>query len=286
MRLVLFLAVLLAFFAPSAEAAAPRFSVIIEGKGPDVIMIPGLMSSRSVWDGAVASLDGRYRVHRIQVGGFAGEPAGANAEGPLLDPLVDALAAYIRDQELERSAIVGHSMGGLLGLMLAERHPDVVGKLMIVDALPFYSMLMSPDATAASVEPQAAALRSMIAGMSDEAFRAQQARAFASLVRTEAARPALIDQSVRSDRDVAAKAIYEVMTRDMRPTLPRIETPITIVYATNGFATEARIGPLYKSYGAAPNAELIAVPDSYHFVMLDQPERFAAHLREFLARRD
>lgn len=282
MRFVLLLTALLLVFAAPADAAESRFSVTVEGKGADVIMIPGLMSSRSVWDGAVASLDGKYRVHRIQIGGFAGEPVGANGDGPLLAALVEELAAYIRQEKLDRPAIVGHSMGGFLGLMLAERHPQLVGKLMIVDALPFYSMLMSPDATAASVEPQAAAFRTAIGNMSDEAFRAQQAGTVASLVASAAARPALLEQSVRSDRRVVGQVIYEVMTGDMRASLPRVGTPTTVVYATNAFATAERVGPLYGAYKAAPNAKLVAVADSFHFVMLDQPERFAAILGDFL----
>ena len=282
MRFVLLLTALLLVFAAPADAAESRFSVTVEGKGADVIMIPGLMSSRSVWDGAVASLGGKYRVHRIQIGGFAGEPVGANGDGPLLAALVEELAAYIRQEKLDRPAIVGHSMGGFLGLMLAERHPQLVGKLMIVDALPFYSMLMSPDATAASVEPQAAAFRTAIGNMSDEAFRAQQAGTVASLVASAAARPALLEQSVRSDRRVVGQVIYEVMTGDMRASLPRVGTPTTVVYATNAFATAERVGPLYGAYKAAPNAKLVAVADSFHFVMLDQPERFAAILGDFL----
>ena len=282
MRFVLLLTALLLAFAAPADAAESRFSVTVEGKGADVIMIPGLMSSRSVWDGAVASLDGKYRVHRIQIGGFAGEPAGANGEGPLLGPLVDALASYIKSERLERPALVGHSIGGLLSLMLAERHPELVGRVLIVDALPFYSMLIDREATAASTEPQAARVRTMLSAMSDEAFREQQRQTFASLVKDEAVRPTLLDYSMRSDRRVAAQAVYDAMTTDMRPALSRIQTPITVAYATNAFATEARIGPLYRSYEAAPNASLIPVADSYHFLMLDQPERFSGLLKAFV----
>jgi pimeloyl-ACP methyl ester carboxylesterase len=292
MRLRLFLAALalapaaVALPAASHAAEAPaRFSVTVEGSGADVIMIPGLMSPRSVWDDAVASLGGRYRVHLIQIGGFAGEPAGANAEGPLLEPIADALAAYIEDNRIERPAVVGHSMGGLLGLMLAERHPELVGKLLIVDSLPFYSMLMSPTATPASVEPQAAAFRDGLAGMSDEAFAAQQAASYRSLVATEAARPALIDQSAKSDRKVAARAVYEVMTTDMRPKLAGIATPITVLYATNAYATDALVGPLFGSFEAAAHARVMPIADSYHFIMIDQPEAFAAALKAFLVAR-
>src|SRR3712207_165153 len=95
-----------AFPAEAKRPAPARFSVTVEGKGPDVIFIPGLTSSRAVWDGAVAGLGGKYRVHRIQIAGFAGDPAGPNAEGELLPALVEALNAYIADRKLQRPAVV------------------------------------------------------------------------------------------------------------------------------------------------------------------------------------
>ena len=58
-----------------------RFTVIDEGTvgKPDVVLIPGLGSSRAVWDGEVKLLAPNYRLHLVQVDGFAGAPAGANS---------------------------------------------------------------------------------------------------------------------------------------------------------------------------------------------------------------
>jgi pimeloyl-ACP methyl ester carboxylesterase len=268
-----------------AEApAAARFSVTVEGKGPDLILIPGLMSGREVWDDSVASLGGRYRVHRVQLSGFAGEPARGNGSGAILDGVVEQLDAYIKANRLRRPAIAGHSMGGLLAMMLAARHPDSVGRVLVVDALPFYSLLFGPDATVAAVTPRAASFRDSIIAMDEAAWRAQQPRTMAALVKTEAARPRIIADAEASDRSVAARAVYEVMTTDARPLLPAIKAPLTIAYATNEYGSEAMVGPIYRgAYAGAPRARLVQVDGSYHFVMIDQPERFRALLAEFLA---
>jgi pimeloyl-ACP methyl ester carboxylesterase len=284
----LFAALTLTMAAPVAAAPASpaRFSVAVQGKGPDVIMIPGLMSGREVWDGSVAALEGKYRVHLVQIGGFAGEPTGGNAEGELLPAIVDDLRAYIASKKLSRPALVGHSMGGLLSLMLAERHPDSVGKVLIVDALPFYFVMFGSSITAASAEPQAAAFRDRFGAMSDEAFAAQQPATIATLARSEAARPLLLRHALTSDRQVAARAIYEVMTTDMRPTLATLKVPLTVAYAVNPFATEERIGSLYRNgYASAPGVRFVPVADSYHFLMLDRPSSFHALLKDFLAGR-
>jgi pimeloyl-ACP methyl ester carboxylesterase len=272
----------------AAHAAAfqpTRFSVTVEGSGPDLILIPGLTSSRHVWDRAVASLGGRYRVHRIQIAGFGGEPARGNAAGPVLAPVVEELHAYIRANDLH-PMVAGHSVGGLMTLMLAQRHPEDVSRALIVDALPFYGMLMGPQTTAESMAPQVAQLRDMIAAMNDDAWRAQQAAAAARLASTPEGQAELVADSMASDRSVVARALYEDATMDMRPLLPTIRTPLTVVYAVNPFATEAMYGQLMRSgYATAPNARLIPVEPSYHFIMLDQPARFAELLRGFLAPR-
>ena len=102
----------LALAVPAAASAGPtRFSVVTVGVGPNVILIPGLSSPRAVWAASAEQLKATNRVHLVQLKGF-GEPAGLNASGAVLQPLVDELAAYIKDNKLARPAVVGHSMAG------------------------------------------------------------------------------------------------------------------------------------------------------------------------------
>src|SRR5688572_15750607 len=71
--------------APPADQASDRpfgsdrISVVTRGSGPDIVLVPGLDSHRDVWDGLADSLEGRYRLHLVQVNGFAGLAPGANA---------------------------------------------------------------------------------------------------------------------------------------------------------------------------------------------------------------
>jgi len=281
------LAALLTALPLAATAQPTRFSVTVEGSGPDLILISGLTSSRRVWDQAVAGLGGRYRVHRIQIAGFGGEPARGNAQGPVLEPVVEELHAYIAANRLQRPMVAGHSIGGLLALMLAQRHPQDVSRALIVDALPFYSMLFGPDTTPASVEPQVAALRDGIAAMTDEIWRVQQAATAARLTQTPDGRAMLLADSMASDRSVVARALYEAAVTDMRPALAQMRTPLTIVYAVNPYAPEETYGRLMRGgYATAPDVRFVAVEPSYHFIMFDQTARFGEILAAFLTGRD
>jgi pimeloyl-ACP methyl ester carboxylesterase len=277
---------LLVFAAPAwAQSDDGRIAVTVEGTGPDVILIPGLASSSAVWDSTAARLSARYRVHRIQVAGFAGAPAGANGEGAVAAPTAEAIAAYIDRNRLRSPAIIGHSLGGEIGLMIAARHPDRVGRVMAVDALPFYSLLFNPAATAESVRPQADAMRDMLLAQNAEQARAATAMAIAGMIRTEAARPPAIAWGNSSDRGVVVRAMHELMTTDLRPELGRIAAPVTILYAYDpvyGVPAE-RIDTLFRSaYGALPQARLARIDDSFHFIMLDQPADFAEAVETFL----
>jgi pimeloyl-ACP methyl ester carboxylesterase len=96
-----------------------------------------------VWDAEVKLLAPNYRLHLVQVAGFAGAPAGPNAAAGMLPGIVEELHGYISATQM-RPVVVGHSMGGLLAMMLAEKYPADVKKMVIVDTLPFYALLSSP----------------------------------------------------------------------------------------------------------------------------------------------
>jgi pimeloyl-ACP methyl ester carboxylesterase len=280
------LALILGFLAPAvAHAAEPtRFTVEVRGKGPDVILIPGLASSRAVWEPTAKALEGRYRLHVVQVNGFAGSPAGGNAQGPIVDGIVEELAAYVADNRLDHPAVIGHSMGGFTGLALARRHPESLGRLMVVDALPFFSVLINAkDAQAA--EPTAAQIRAQFTSMSDADMLATQTRTMKNLVKDEQGRKDAVAWSMASDRQVVGQVTYEIMTSDLRGELAAIRAPVTVLYAKDasmGFLGNF-VGGLYKdNYASLPGAKVILVDNALHFIMLDQPEAFLREVETFL----
>jgi pimeloyl-[acyl-carrier protein] methyl ester esterase len=268
----------------SAQTFTPsRFTVEVRGQGPDVIFIPGLGSSRDVWAAQAEALAATHRLHLVQINGFAGQPVGAPA-GQVIDPVVEELSRYIEANHLDHPAIIGHSMGGLTGLILARRHPERVGRLMIVDSLPFFSAMFSPMATAEGVEPQARGMRDQIAALDDASFAAQQNAGVGRLVKTEAHRAEVVTWGVSSDRATFAQAMYEVMTTDMRPEMASVQTPITVVYAYDAaMGPEAMVDGLYRGqYAAAPHVSFVRIDGSYHFIMLDQAAAFQAAVADFL----
>ena len=272
-----------------ADFESGRFHVRVDGPEQpigDIILIPGLSSSPEVWDGLTGALKDRYRIHRIHVQGFAGAPAEDNATGPVAAPVAEDIARYISEKGLTKPAVIGHSMGGTIGMMLAARHPDAVGKLMVVDMIPFMgAMFGGPQATAQSVQPMADMVANGMRSSAPEAWQAQAAQTIAGMINTEAARPGPIQDSVTSDQNVAAASMRELITTDLRPELARITAPTEVLYVKFNDArmtNEMTDGIYAASFATLPGVTLKRIDDSAHFIMLDQPERFLAEVNAFL----
>lgn len=275
---------------PPAAAGfqSDRISVVVRGEGPDVILIPGLTSHRDVWGATAHLLEDTHRLHLVQVNGFAGFPAGANAEGPVSAPVAEEIARYIAENNLQRPAIIGHSMGGTIGLMLAARHPDSVGRLMVVDMFPFMGVMFGgAGATPESLRPIAEQIRQqMLAGATPPGMPSLE-QMIANMTNTENMRPTLVQHSRNSNRATVANAFAELIVTDLRPELVNIQVPLWVLYV---IPPDLPLPPeqydqfFRLSYANAPQARVIKIEESRHFIMIDQAERFIREAEAFLAR--
>ncbi|NLS28784.1 putative aminoacrylate hydrolase RutD [Sphingomonas sp. S2M10] len=262
-----------------------HISVQVLGRGSPVVLIPGLSSPRATWDGALPELIKNHRVYLVQVNGFGGDDPRGNLQPGILDGVVADLHTLIAERKLGAVPVVGHSMGGLVTLMLARDHPQDVRKALIVDALPFLGTIFAPAATADSIKPQAEMMRAQMAGLYGKPYPPQLA---AMVARQNALKPAarekIAEWSAKADMRVSGQALYEDMVADLRPDLPRIAAPITVLVPwTDAMGGEARVLGLYRAqYAGAPNATIRGVGDSGHFLMLDRPELFEQALMAFL----
>ncbi len=279
---------------PAGLAEGKRITVLVEGDGPDVVLIPGLSTPRAVWDPTADRLKAKYRLHRVQIRGF-GDDAGVNAEGPVLEPMMREVADYIddcvTDQGRSAPAIIGHSMGGLTGLIIAARAPQEVGKLMIVDALPFIGTLFDPAATANTMRPQAEQMAAMMRAQYGQPAPTTPVSdpgpvgMVGGMSNQPAGRTAVLGWMRSADARVTAQAFYDVMTTDMRGELPAVAAPVTLLYAQDDslMPAERARAAFEPHYAGLAKFSAQMVPASRHFIMLDQPEAFAKAVDAFLA---
>lgn len=250
----------------AAPFTSGRIAVTVRGAGRDVILIAGLASGPGLWSGVVNAISG-YRWHLVHVRGFAGLAPEANATGPLVQPLADEIARYIREAGLVRPAIIGHSMGGTLAMMLGLK--GLAGRLMVVDMLPEGAAMVG--GTARGMGFLADQLSQYFTGT--KAGRAYLAQILAGAPGAKG-----------SDPDVVANALRDLANVDLGPQLSRIAAPMEVIYAVGADAAQASaVGRTFRSaYAAKKDVKLTPIGPGGHVIMADQPARFNAALTAFL----
>jgi pimeloyl-ACP methyl ester carboxylesterase len=267
----------------AATPAPPSFHVEVTGHGKAMILIPGFASSGKTWDTTVAHYKDQYECHVLTLAGFAGEP---RIEAPFLETVRNDLAAYIRANKMNKPVIVGHSLGGVLALWLAEQDPDLVGPLVIVDSLPFLAGIMNPGATAESVKAQAEQMRKMYSGPPNAQTEKMSEMAVKSMVTSPADFEMIMGWSRKSDPVAMGNGMYDMMTTDLRGDLDKIKSPTLVLgtwIAYKQYATRDDVEKNFRTqYAKLKNYDLILSDKARHFVMLDDPEGFFQALDNFL----
>ncbi|OYW85479.1 MAG: alpha/beta hydrolase [Sphingobium sp. 32-64-5] len=255
-----------------AAFSSQRLAVTRQGvagpKGRDIVLIAGLASGPDIWKGLAARLSG-HRLHLVHIAGFAHMPAGANAAGPLLSPLVEELARYLKSRAVHAPVVIGHSMGGTLAMMLALRRDMTVDRLMVVDMLPEGAGMLG--GTAQGLGYLAGQLNGYLSGT--KAGRQLLARMVMDTPGAEG-----------SDPQVVAQALTELAQTDLTPRLAALTRPLKVVYAlpADRDMAASQQQRYRAAYASARTASLTGIGPSGHAVMLDQPARFAEAVSIFL----
>jgi pimeloyl-ACP methyl ester carboxylesterase len=109
-----------------------RVRYFVGGDGPSVVLVHGLGGAATNWVELAPALARSYRVLALDLPGHGGSSALPAA--PSLTPFADVVAAVAEREELLPACVVGHSLGGLVGLRLALRRPDAVRVLFLASA--------------------------------------------------------------------------------------------------------------------------------------------------------
>lgn len=259
-------------------------------QGEPVILIPGLVSGAWVWDNTVAHLAAKHVVYTVTLAGFDGIPA-PTGDVNLMDSADSSLLALITTRHMARPVIIGHSLGGTLAIRFATEHSNLLRGVIAVDGLPVF-----PGAENMTAEQRAAGAKNLSAAMASatsEQFKAQQLgymQRIGVLNADTAAKYAVF--TGRSDPVATGKYAAEDFALDLRPGLKNIAVPLLEVspYNAADFSTppmtmsEAQKTAYYEQLLiGAPNAKVVSISPSRHFVMIDQPAQFLGVVQEFLA---
>lgn len=252
--------------------------VDVTGSGEPLVMLHGWGMHGGMWGDAVTQLAQDFRVLAVDLPGHGRSP-GIEDRGSCsaLDTIVDELAAQF-DGPL---TVCGWSLGGQIALRWAARHPQQVGRLVMVASTPCFARrpgwdcAMAPDTlaqfAAALQQDHAATLRRFLAlqvrGSENE--RELLARLRAALFS-------------RGEPDMAAlhSGLEILRDSDQRAALPEIGQPVLVVAGERDTLTP----PQASRYIAEclSDARLATIEGAAHAPFLSHSEKFMESLKSFL----
>ena len=264
--------------AQQAQHACNCFNVEVVGQGPAVILIPGLASSGTVWQSTVDALKADYQLHIFTLAGFAGVapiPMQNWGEGYL--PLQQhAILRYIREQQLDKPVVIGHSLGGYLALALAATAPEQIGAAINVDGLPALGALFAANQANNSGDTQ------QPQGSFDPMAMAK------SMANNAQWHQRIVADMYRSDGATSGRVMGELMQADLRPKLANISVPVLTLGALQHgapYSTPEQVQANYEQQLANAPAQyhrFAFAPDAKHFIMADAPDWLNQQIAQFL----
>jgi pimeloyl-ACP methyl ester carboxylesterase len=281
--------VLVALTSKHSCAAEPAhfqdLRVEVVGTGRPVLMIPGLGSAASVWTETCAALQPGVQCHLVQLPGFAGAPAVQKAQW--LESMRDELLAYEADRGLKQPVVMGHSLGGVLTLMMAAKAPAAAKRYVIVDSLPFLAGIRNPNASAEDARRMAAPMREALLKASDEESERQFRASAAGMTRSPERAKTIAAWGMASDRATVAQSMSELWAADLRPLLPRIDRPVLVLGSWAAYepmgATLESTGALFRHQYEGLNGVQVRMSErGYHFLMWDDPDWLVSEVKAFI----
>lgn len=275
---------------PPASASFDAGSLHVDryGSGPQsIVFIPGLTCGPWEWSAQIQHLATRYTIYALTLPGFDGRPP---ISGPLFATTTADFWTMLDQQHIVKPIVIGHSLGGTMGFMLATQHPERLRAVISLDGLPIYpaNVAMSP----AQVQATAAAVAAAMAKQTPAQFQeTERTKSLPYLVSSQSDINAIAALSGKSDPAATGRWFQEDLLLDLRPQLPKASVPILLIApydatidgrfgASTSAAKEAFYGQLVKT---APNVRVVTIENSRHFAMYDQPKATTDAIDAFLA---
>jgi 3-oxoadipate enol-lactonase len=238
------------------------------------VLVHGLGgTSAGIWGRVAGELAAELTVVTFDLRGTgaSGRPPGPY---PLEDFLGD-LGALVRELDLDRPALVGHSFGGSIALAYAAGHPDEVAAVVSVGGpvvLPEQGQQgMRDRADLVEREGMAAVAETVATNGTSPSFRERDPEGFERLAAMLAA----------NDPASYAATCRVLASMDLRPDLARVSAPVLLVAGDRDGVVPPVAGDEIEA--ALPNvAGRVTVDDCGHNLTVERPDVLVEEVRSFL----
>lgn len=217
----------------------------------------------------------------ITIAGYAGVP---KLDTPVLKTVRNELINYVKTKKLNKPMLIGHSLGAFMSLWVSSVEPDLFGKIICVDGLPFVSAVADTTTNADLLKknpqfnPESVAKN--FEALPDSNYVQNMTRAMLYQVNDTARAKQIANWSFQCDRRTLGYTIVEISTTDLREDIAKIKQQVLVLGSIYGTEANSHL-MLNHQYRKVPN-KTIKVANSKHFIMYDVPEWFYAKVDAFL----
>lgn len=256
---------------PNFESSWGTTRYVVEGVGPPILLIHGVGARLDNWDGVAAALSCNFKVVRYDLRGH-----GQSSKAPgqySLQMFADDAVGLLDHLGIARAHVAGHSLGGMIAITLAVRHPPRVDRLAVLSA------------AAGRTEEERRKVIERIAliasGIPGDHFKNSLPRWFTDEFR--AANPDLMEQYATRNKEndpACYAAAYTVLaTGEVGPELARVNAPTLVVTGEHDLGSNPRMARFI--HAGIANSELHILPRLRHSILVEAPSTVAGLLEPF-----
>lgn len=263
--------------------------VLVSGDeaNPSVILLHGggIDSAWVSWRHLIPQLAPHYRVYAPDLPGYGGSAHPPAGKAYTTNYLIDTLQVLIDTLDVEKTALVGLSMGGAVSLGYTLAYPDHVTHLALVDSYGFQDY--------APWQPLSNLALGLPTPLPDVAWwmvqqnRLVQRAGLTAIFRNpfKLTREVMDDASTSVHLDVFYAWLKTEITFNRCKTnywaqLPTLHIPTLIIHGENDPSIPLKWAK--RADQALPNSELVVIRNCGHWANREQPERVNRAVKRFL----
>jgi 2-hydroxy-6-oxonona-2,4-dienedioate hydrolase len=241
------------------------------GQGPNLIFVHGLGGQAANWAANIGPLSAKYHVYALDQIGFG------HSDKPLIDykiaTFVDFLQAFMQTLGIHKATLVGNSLGGWIAVDFTAQHPEMVDKLVLVDAAgvrPEGGLHRLPvDLNPASLDGMRKVLEFI--------FYNKQA------ITDELVRHAFEGRLKNGDGYTIQRVMAGIFDTDQFEDgrLGSIHAPTLVLWGHDDLLTPLSSGERFQN--GIPGAKLVIIDHCGHVPQAEKPQEFNKALLDFLA---
>lgn len=257
---------------PQVEVNSTTLHYEVVGSGNPLLLIHGLGSSTRDWERQATAFSGTHRVITVDLRGHGGS---AKPEGRYTIALfAQDVIGLIQQLDVAPLAIVGISLGGMVGFQIASDQPELIDKLVVVNALPDNDLLAKARAQIVirKLIVRLLGMRKMGEVLAGRLFPDESMVEERALM---ASRWAENDKSAYQ-RSFQAIVDWPGVTGD----LDRFNRPLLMISSDQDYVPLDKKQPYLEKL---PAMEHVVISDAHHGVPMERPAAFNEVLKRFLS---